>query len=69
MFNKFITAIKSRINKQSFRRLRNKLKRFFSLPQVRGGTSPGPIFRPIFTKLETMRDYDDDGDQISDEEY
>ena len=61
--------MKDLFTKQSFRRLRNKLKRFFSLPQVRGGTSPGPIFRPIFTKLETMRDFDDDGDSISDEEY
>ena len=69
MFNNFISAIKSRINKQSFRRLRNKLKRFFSLPQVVGGASPGPIFRPIFTKLK-VRDSDvTDGDEISNEEY
>ena len=56
MIVKFVTAIK-------------KLKRFLSLPQVAGGASPGPIFRPIFTKLETVRDFDDDGDSISNEEY
>ncbi len=56
MIVKFVTAIK-------------KLKRFLSLPQVAGGASPGPIFRPIFTKLK-VRDFDvDDGDKISNEEY
>ncbi len=50
-----------------------KIKRWVGLstePQVSGGASPGPIFRPIFTKLEKMRDLDvADGDKISNEEY